>query len=488
VLARADRFLDGRDYARARSEYRALLDQLSGPPRDRARVRIGAADFLAGNSRSGCEYLRTLDLPQSEADAERLYYLEECGRRMDDDGAMMDAVRTLGKRYPQSQWRLKALISAANRFLLANRVDDFVPLYQEAYENFPTAPSAGLCHWKVTFNAYLRGRPEAATLLKEHLVNYPGHLTAGAALYFYGRLAELNGDPGTARAFYQRLTGYYQNLYYAMRARDRLKRPEVEQAAIPASAATLLNSLRLPPAVPVPAAAARDTSLRIARSRLLRTAGLAELADAELRFGARTDGEPALLAMEMADAAEATHVSLRVMKMMVPDYLNIGIDQAPRRFWELLFPLPFRGDLTRSARERNLDPNLLAGLIRQESEFNPQALSHAKAYGLTQVRPSTGKLYARKAGVSRFSSRLLFQPAANLKIGASILKSMLDDNGGRLEETLAAYNAGPNRAAEWLTWNKYREPAEFVEAIPFTETRDYVQAVMRNADMYRRLY
>jgi len=68
------------------------------------------------------------------------------------------------------------------------------------------------------------------------------------------------------------------------------------------------------------------------------------------------------------------------------------------------------------------------------------------------------------------------------------LRSMLDHNSGRVEETLAAYNAGPNRVAEWLTWNTYREPAEFVESIPFTETRDYVQAVLRNADIYRRLY
>jgi soluble lytic murein transglycosylase len=135
-----------------------------------------------------------------------------------------------------------------------------------------------------------------------------------------------------------------------------------------------------------------------------------------------------------------------------------------------------------------VDPFLLAGLIRQESEFNTEAVSRAKAYGLTQVRPATGKQFARKAGVSGFTTRTLLQPAANLKIGSSIFRSMLDNQGGNLERTLAAYNAGPARAAEWLTWNDYREPAEFIEAIPFTETRDYVQAVLRNADVYRRLY
>jgi len=83
---------------------------------------------------------------------------------------------------------------------------------------------------------------------------------------------------------------------------------------------------------------------------------------------------------------------------------------------------------------------------------------------------------------------MLFQSAVNLKIGTAMFRSMLDKNGGNLEETLAAYNADPVHAAEWITWNTYREPAEFIESIPFTETRDYVQGVIRNAEMYRRLY
>jgi soluble lytic murein transglycosylase len=142
----------------------------------------------------------------------------------------------------------------------------------------------------------------------------------------------------------------------------------------------------------------------------------------------------------------------------------------------------------RNARERDLDPYLVAGLIRQESEFNPQAVSSAKAYGLTQVRPATGRQFARTSGVTRVTTGVLSQPVANLKIGCSILRSMLDHQGGKVEQTLAAYNAGPQRVVEWMGWSTYREPAEFVESIPFTETRDYVQAVLRNAEMYRRLY
>jgi soluble lytic murein transglycosylase len=221
---------------------------------------------------------------------------------------------------------------------------------------------------------------------------------------------------------------------------------------------------------------------------MLRSAGLSDLADQELRFGARTDGQPALLAMEGAAAAEEPYQAMRMMKAMAPDYLNLRLTEAPRRFWELLFPLPYRAELTADAQRRGLDPFLVAGLVRQESEFNPAAVSHARAYGLTQVQPGTGRQFARSAGVGRVTARVLIQPAANLKIGTAILRSMLDQNGGNLEQTLAAYNAGPNRVAEWLTWNTYREPAEFVESIPYWETREYVQAVLRNAEMYRRLY
>jgi soluble lytic murein transglycosylase len=275
-----------------------------------------------------------------------------------------------------------------------------------------------------------------------------------------------------------------------MLARERLRSPEIAAVAKDGSAksaAQWLAGLKFPARKPVPAEGPATTA-RIERSRLLRTAGLDDLADSELRFGARTDGQPALLAMELAGAADAPHRAMRLMKSLTPDYLNLPVEDAPRKFWELLFPLPYRADLVRAARQRELDPFLLAGLIRQESEFNPEALSSAKAYGLTQVRPVTGRQFARQAGVERFTTRALYQPDVNLKIGTFILRGMLDHNSGSLERTLASYNAGPNRVAEWLSWNTYREPAEFVESIPFTETRDYVQAVLRNAEMYRRLY
>jgi soluble lytic murein transglycosylase len=491
LLRRADRLLELRAYPQARSEYEAALDQLTGFERDTAKVRMGAADYLNGKAAAAYSYLAALNLSESEADAERSYYLGECAHRLNNDDGAAAALRHLGEKHPKSPWRLKALISQANRFLVANRVGDYLPLYKSIYEGFPNDPAAPTSHWKVAFHAYLRDQGDAGRLLQEHLERYTAHGTAGAALYFLGRIHERKNNMATARAFYQRLADGFQNGYYAMLARGRLRAPEMQKPGAADETAKFLAALKLPQANPIPAESTHATALRIERSRMLRAAGLADLADAELRFGARTDAQPTLVAMEMAgaDTADAVpYLGVKAMKSFVPDYLNLPVPDAPREFWQYLFPMPYRPELVADAQAHNLDPNLVAGLIRQESEFNPDAVSPANADGLMQVRPGTGAQFARAAGVSSFKSRMLFQPEVNLKIGTAIFRSMLDKNGGSMEQTLAAYNAGPVRVAEWLTWNTYREPAEFIESIPFTETRDYVQAVIRNAEMYRRLY
>ena len=489
MLHRADRLLDAHLYPQARAEYRSLAGELSGPERDLARVGVGAADFLNGGTPQAYPYLRGLELPDSEADAERLYYLAECTRRLTDDDELHAALERLERHYPRSPWRLKALLSAANRYLLVNQPADFGPLYQAVYQNFPDAVEAAQSHWKVAFQAYLHDQPDAGRLLREQLRNYPGHAAAGAALYFLGRRFEMDRDVASARACYQWLVRTWENHYYAMLSRDRLAATRELSVGMPSMEITqFLASVVVPGARPIPRDTVEATSVRIERSRTLRDAGLADLADSELRFGARHGGQSQLLGMEMAAAADAPHLGLHIMKGMAPEYLNLPIDAAPRQFWELLFPLPYRAELDKAARDQELDLYLLAGLIRQESEFDPKALSHASAYGLTQVRPTTGRQYARKLGIQRFTNRMLFQPATNVQIGSSIFRGMLSQNNGRVEQTLAAYNAGPGRLTRWLGWNEYREPAEFVESIPFTETRDYVQAVLRNADLYRRLY
>ena len=488
ALRRADRLVEMQQYEQARAEYRAAAERLTGVAREQALVRAEAAAVLDGHHDPACGELSAMKLAPGEADAERIYYLEDCAHRAGDEAQAAAALDRLGAQYPRSHWRLKALLAVAGRYLVQNQPQNYLPLYQAAYRDFPDDPQAAHWHWKVAFRAYFERRGDAEELLREQLVNYPGSGSAAGALYYLGRLAEERNELGAARLYFERVMTAMEGYYYAAQARERLRRTEVRNARGAAKTAQFLTGLKLPAAEAVPTRATAETQARIARSRILRSAGLTDLADAELRFGARTDGQAPLLAMEGAAAAESPYLGMHLMKALAPDYLNLRLTEAPRRFWELLFPLPYRAELTADARLRGLDPFLVAGLVRQESEFNPAAVSRSRAFGLTQVLPVTGRQFGRTAGVGRVTERTLVQPAANLKLGTAILRSMLDQQAGNVEQTLASYNAGPTRVAEWKAWNTYREPAEFVESIPYAETREYVQAVMRNAEMYRRLY
>ncbi len=488
-MERAEKWLAAKNYAKARAEYVALADRLSPPEQATAKVGVGVSDYLAGTTGVALNYLKALHIDRSETDAQRLYYVEESARKQGDDTLMMDAVKELGEHYPKSVWRLKALVSVGNRYVGTNERERYEPLFKAAYETFPEDSSTAYCHWKVTWDAYLGNKPERVSLLRDQVEEYPDDSRAATALYFLGRLAEADGKPGVARAYYDRLTAQFPHYFYAVLGRERTK-DKVAAATPDADLKAWLDDIDWPEHRDLSSTEPTDgTKLRIERSRLLREAGLPDVADAEMKFGIATPTEqPQLLALEMAQSAESPFRALRIMKSVSGDYLALPLENAPIRFWQMLFPLPYKDEVFESAKARGVDPFFVAALIRQESEFNPGAKSRANALGLMQLEPATGRMVGRQQGMGAVPTSLLFDPGVSIRLGTQYLRGQMDSWDGDLYRTLAAYNAGPGRVHQWLNWANYRDPVEFVENIPFTETRDYVQAVLRNADMYRELY
>lgn len=488
LIERPSKWIEAHQYVKAKQDLQSAVTQLTGIDRDQAQVRMGLADLRSGSALVALRYLKALRLPQSETAAERDEYLVECGRRANDDAAVNEALQDLEKHYPKSPWRLKALLSAANRYLVNHQPEMYGPLYRAAFDSFPSDTSTALSHWRIAWEAYITRKPDAERLMREQVSRYPGDTKASAALYFLGRLAEDRQDLAAARACYEHITQYFSHYYYGLLARERLSQKNVAAATISTDVAGWLNGISFPAPSKFSPAPDALTSSRIERARLLREAGYNDWAESELRFGVKNGAEPHLIAIELASAADTTAESLRMMKSTVQDYLSMSLDSAPARFWQLLFPLPFRPAVEDFAEQRSLDPFMVAGLIRQESEFNPTVRSHANAYGLTQILPSTGRTLARMNGIKPFTISLLLQPETNINLGTTYLRMLLDEWGGKWEETLASYNAGKARVTNWVTWGQYREPAEFVESIPFNETHEYVQAVIRNAAIYREIY
>jgi len=179
-------------------------------------------------------------------------------------------------------------------------------------------------------------------------------------------------------------------------------------------------------------------------------------------------------------------------------HLAIALDQpdtavfVARRMGRDGLMLPDEGwPLAAEPPEAKLDPAISLGIIRQESSFDAGALSPAGARGLMQLMPATAQAVARQLNESTPAPMLMSDPAGNMRLGAAYLRSMLDQFAGVLPLAVAAYNAGPHRVSEWLHDNGDPRAAggpdmvDWIELIPFSETRNYVQRVLENITVYR---
>jgi len=230
-------------------------------------------------------------------------------------------------------------------------------------------------------------------------------------------------------------------------------------------------------------------NLRVQKAELLANGALIDFAVRELRAAAEEEKgnwAPAEIARLYQDLGRYDQ-AIETLKHAAPNYFAVDLPNLPRTYWEALFPRAYWPDLKKYASANALDPYLVASLIRQESEFNPNAVSHANAVGLMQLLPKVGRGVAKQEKIRHFNPQQLFTPTTNLRLGTHYFRSMVDQFGS-FEYALAAYNAGTDRVQDWMGQGKYRDPQEFVESIPFTETREYVQNILRNANVYRQLY
>jgi soluble lytic murein transglycosylase len=488
--ARADLLMKAHRYPDAVTAYGELLS-LTSPP-DRPTVELALADALhrAGRNREAKAELTAVTGLSGELNAQRLYVLGEIDWSSNDNAGFYGTVDELRKTAPTSPWLEQALLSAANLHLVHHEYDQALEAFRELQQRFSNGTRASYAHWKAAWLTLRQGRNEdAKKQFEEQIALYPTGAETPAALYWRARLAEEDNQPGMARAFYDKLSQRYLNYYYADLGRQRLRK--LSPSAVPAEHFALLD--HVPPLEGSGRVTLSDPpadDLHLQKAELLGNGGLVDFAARELQAAANSEAGnwiPAETAQLYIDTGHYDR-AIEVMKHSAPNYFALDIPDLPRSYWEALFPKPYWTDLKRYATANGLDPYLVASLIRQESEFNPAAVSRANAVGLMQLLPKTGKLVAKEVKLKRYNPSQLYTPEINLQLGTRYFKGMVDKFGGSFEYALAAYNAGSDRVEEWMGQGKYRDPQEFVESIPFTETREYVQAILRNAAVYKQLY
>jgi peptidoglycan lytic transglycosylase len=486
---RADLLAKGKQYNEAANEYRALLNEAGSE--NSLTIQMAMAESLrhAGRDKDAKKALESIPESTPEITAQRLFNLGEIARGANDDDSFLRILEQLRQTAPTSSWLEQALLSAGNIYLLRRDYDRAIDSYRELQQRFPNGGRASYAHWKATWLSLRQGRrADAEKGFEEQIELYPSSGEVPAALYWRARLAEEDGEPAKARAFYQKVSDRFRNYYYGELAREQIRK--LKSDGDPVHYAVLDRVPPIDASSTVTADPLPTDNLRVQKAQLLENGALLDFAVRELRAAAAEEGKGNWLAPETAHLyadAGRYDMAIEVLKRAVPSYFAVDLPSLPRPYWEALFPKPYWIDLKKFSSSNALDPYLVAALIRQESEFNPSAVSRANAVGLMQLLPKVGKSVAKQEKLKHFSSTQLFTPTVNLQLGTRYFRGMVDKFGA-FEYALAAYNAGSDRVQDWLGQGKFRDPQEFVESIPFTETREYVQAILRNANVYRQLY
>ncbi len=484
--AHADQLFNSKRYNDAGQEYHSIAaNALSQADRDALAIYAAVCDYkLKRISRHDVERL-----PETSDDtaAAKLYLLAELSRADNDITGHTAVLDQMIKRFPSSRWLEEALYSGGNMYLLKRDSEQAIRHYTLLVQMFPRSSYAPSAHWRAAWMNYrLRNYGEAARLMDDQIAHYDGGIEIPTALYWRGRIfEEQEHNPGQAANYYHALIDNYINYYYAKLARERL-------------AVIGQQTQNVPPSPPLAAIQPRklpdltddlpDNEPHLIKARLLANAALNEYIGPEIQAAPDSSGWGALAEARIYTSYGETTRALQSLKRSKISFFALPLDKVPMLYWQILFPRPYWSDLVAGSERNGLDPYFVASLIRQESEFNPGAVSRANACGLMQLLPSVGKALAKKQGMRGFTATQLLNPTTNLQLGTLNLSQVLSRFGGQQEYALAAYNAGDTPVRRWMSDGEYKDIAEFVESIPYTETREYVQAILRNRQIYQTLY
>jgi peptidoglycan lytic transglycosylase len=482
-MGRANALYGAQDWRLARDAYQDLLPLLSGEESERAAMRLARCRVALGEP---LDVLTDLRLPAPQVDAERDLELAEIYRTRKQEPELDAAVEAAATRAPDSVPAQQALFLAGNYYWAQLQRDTAVKYYARLTAPLPaTRDAVVIASWRVVWTAYLNGSTGAADQIAQYIRKFPDSPFIPDAVYFLGRSAELLNQAPRARYCYARLSSRFPETYFGMLASRRLD----AIGAAPLQTVAALAAIPSPlPALPLAQADPPDSAGRRARSRALSEIAFDASAELELRAAYAATHDPQLLldAAQAANAAGHYPIAIVLTRQIYPRIEARSFADVPAEVWRTIYPFPYESEIRSAAACEGVNPFLLAGLTRQESAFQRDARSSSDAWGLTQLLPRTARRISRRIHL-RYSHSRLTDPRYNLRVGAAYLSQLISMFGSR-EAAVAAYNAGEDRVSAWVAERNYSEPAEFVESIPFTQTREYVQIVLRNAALYSRLY
>ncbi|MBI3329482.1 MAG: transglycosylase SLT domain-containing protein, partial [Nitrospinae bacterium] len=496
-LERADRLAEAAECARAMPEVQRLSpDSLPHDLQARAIARLGLCAFKL---RRYSEAAATLErfrqaLVADERAAEALYVLGAARQRERRMAEAEQVFLQLAAREPATSWNAKALVALGSLYEGRQDTTQAIAAYTQLTTRFPGDDRADEMAWRIGWLRY--GRQLFGAAVGDFATaadRFPRSMFVSNALYWQAKALERSGESAQATALYERVAQAYPYTYYGIRAM------EVALARAPLRNAPGDDSIAANTRVHLAPARKRTVELTLAPAATFHRIRVEELL--ALRFMGEAREELLHLAKRLGEgfpeqmflarlylALGLTSQAIRALNAVLASLTPSERLDLPDAFWKLLFPQFYWEAIQDGARLTQLDPLLVMGVIRQESAFNPRAISRSDARGLMQLLPSTGQEIFQRLGLGAFRGDVLFDPRINVRLGTHYLARLATAHQGNLIPTLAAYNAGPTRVKRWLQEVRFADWDEFIENLPFEETRGYVKNVLRNYGVYRRLY
>jgi len=471
LLKRGLVLLDRRSYNEAASTLSAIPpESLPEQLRGRHAFKTAMALYRAKRNREAEEAFARLSSPQSpypEYAVEAAYWhacvLDRNGRDRDAEAAFLK----LAENSPGSDLADDALFQAAMIRKNAGERREAMALFRRLATDYPSSSHLPRALWEVAWSLYLSGGYREAADGFARAAGNPAYREK--ALYWKGRALEAAGSREAARQVRAALIEEFPAGYYALNVE---KETGVRSGRIPLLGHGALTSLPLPDGYD--------------RAKALISLGLYEEARMEIRAVRGRAGSRPRNAMELAGlylAMEDYHLAMALF----PQSALLRRDVGSRQVWAVLYPAAFREEVTRHSSNTGVDQSLAFALIRAESNFSPTARSPVGALGLMQLMPAT----ARDTGKDLkdpVTAAALTRPDLNVRLGTRHLKHLLTRFNGDLVSAVAAYNAGATPVTRWRKNFAGLREDEFIESIPYPETREYVKKVLAGMEVYRRLY
>ncbi|MBI3605628.1 MAG: transglycosylase SLT domain-containing protein [Nitrospirae bacterium] len=386
------------------------------------------------------------------------------------------------KNAPDSEFAPEALLGLVRGSFYEDRhqASRAHALYQTIIKELPQSPVAPDALWKDGWLAYKEGDyPAAEKNFSGLLEQYPASVLQTQALYWLGRTKERQNDPEAAQNDFKRLCQNFDHSYYCHLAIKRMT-GAVRSSGLPE----------------VDASAQGDSSyqkdIHYLKARELMSMNLAREASREFNYLAdhyRDKGALLLIDQELIRAGDFYH-ALKNLRSQFPDVLDRGRTYELPLLWKLAYPREILDLIRQVAGETRIEPHFVAGIMREESVFDTRATSRSGAMGLMQLMPFTGEWVADRLGVASFVREQLYNQELNIRFGAYYLDHLNEKFQGNLVLTAASYNAGPEAVNKWIANGNLLvgdDLEEFVENIPFQETRYYVKRVMRSYHEFKEI-